>query len=545
MPSGKDCKNSPSIDRLPVELLLEVFSLSNTFNPIEDEDFSEESPTQINRNAVALSHVNSRWRLVSLSTPSLWSTFDISLSSTSWDKVPVSLPMLIAVHLERSKNAVLDIRVAFDRNNVNYARSFPILPRLFKEAHRWRSSVLVLPESQELISTIFPTTFPLLHELHMRLLPLDDVGSCRAPVFHAAALRTLSISMFGYGGDYNLNCLCDVTLTWVSPNIAARFLDNVPSHCSAKIVTLVASPHSSYDACEVTSALSALSITATENNLANDEHALANLLRSLTLPNVERLEFIDEGHGFYFPVEPFISMLGRSQSFCTDILHLKLDNYSISDVDLLKILRHLHALTFLTLKEARNVDAGRPLTEQFFYSLDHSNSANSALDDRYKCVIPKLTCIELQLESRPHPWHALNVFLTSRLPPVNDAALSHVAPLRSAHISVEHWAWADVADFWTDEFCKHRLQGLDITSTSSSILDSQTFFALRSVKHRLNLLDVLDCYVTDDVDLGTHYSADGLFTTAAPFSEQGDLRRTIWLLVIPRSSAPDVSRAVH
>ncbi|KIK58125.1 hypothetical protein GYMLUDRAFT_45676 [Collybiopsis luxurians FD-317 M1] len=454
--SDVDLERSSAINRLRSEILLEVFRFSNAFKAVEDRNFDEKSSTQINNNAVVLSHADSHWRSITLSTPSLWCTFDISLPSTSPDEVPNSLTLLIELHLERSKNAALDIRVAFSPDNVDYGTSFPILPQLFRQAHRWRTAVLVLPDSKELENTAFPKTFPLLQELDIRMLDIYEDGHCSAPVFRAPVLRKLAVSMFEYGGDYGSSCLREVILSWMSPDVVAEFLKDVPEQCHVHIFTLF-TPDSSPGLCEVTSTLKTLSITATDNILPSDEDALNNLLQSLTLLNVEGLEFADKGRElFSLPAEQLVLMLKRSESSLTKLTHLKLDGYSLLDIDLLDILNHVPALTSFVLKEAYDPDADRPLTKQFFRRLDDFDGCRLVL-------VPKLTSIELLLRSEPHPWDALYTFLQSRtLPLLQDNLSPDIARLQEAKIGVKRSEWETVANSWEGKLSKFRLDGLDL-----------------------------------------------------------------------------------
>ncbi|KAE9401317.1 hypothetical protein BT96DRAFT_1018266 [Gymnopus androsaceus JB14] len=427
------------IDRVPDEILLEIFRFSNTRTPRE---FERKTVSHFNIDSAVLSLVTARW-----------------------PKVPSSVEAFVKLYLERSKDAALDICILFSEDCVfdNYSEveseeehdhnddaedsparsSLPILSILLQHAHRWRTAVMQLPESVG-GNTTFPSAFPSLEELDVRCMPENDAGMVWCPTFHAPLLRKLSVEKFCYGGKFGSSCLDYMSLTWITPDTVTTFLEEVSVQCIVEIFT-VFTPYTNYGTAEVTSPLKALSITATGEDEDQGE-ALATLLTSLTLPNMEKLTLINESGESAFPVNGLLSMLDRSQSSLTKLTHLHFERCRFSDGDLLRILEKIPALTGFIFEEKEE-----SLTGHFFQSL----MGPSLKENNLMLMVPSLMRVVLKFHSRSIPFDELLSFIESRRQ--NDQLPNRV--LRTAVITIPK-ASSQVLEALEDRLSKLRSDGV-------------------------------------------------------------------------------------
>ncbi|KAJ3849036.1 hypothetical protein EV368DRAFT_67773 [Lentinula lateritia] len=455
---GKRIQGTPKIcriNRLSNDLLLEILRHSCDSRTAEGFKRTCRYP-DFDANFLSVSFVNKRWRSIILSTPSLWGKIYVALDSMSPEKTPPSINSLVDLYLERSKGAALDICVLYseygveddededynseqereddsdDEEGGNAGLLFPILPKLFQHAFRWRSAVLRLPQSRALDNVRVPSDFPVLQKLDIECVPAPDMdaGSTSFPGFEAPLLKKLSVTKFAFGGDFGSTCLDDIALTWVTPTTAVDFLVNASSKCTANIHTLF-SPYMNFGCSHVTSKLMALTVTATHEE-DMDPDPVGNLLVCLTLPNVERLTFVDErdnsnntlSRSWSFPTKSLLSLFDRSLLTTTNLTYLHFAGRYISDSDLVKILDRLPALEHLVFKEASpKIDESNPLTEHFFQS---SVARYNPVKDHFNDVgisppfLPNLTHIELGFYSKSFPSLALAEFIKSRLPTLSE-----------------------------------------------------------------------------------------------------------------------------
>ncbi|KAF9075571.1 hypothetical protein BDP27DRAFT_1415349 [Rhodocollybia butyracea] len=301
------------IDRLPNELLWKIllfYSYTTTVAGFK----KYYGRSRINTNYIA--RVNKLWRAIALAIPSLWSKIYVRVASFSDGP---SLEALLDRRIELAKDALLDICVLFSEQTVSWAEdgyeeynkdsdedsyedlfkphsALPVLTKLSQHAPRWKSAVLQLPGSRELDHTMFPSSFPLLQELEMRYLPRNDKrADPQCPRFYAPLLRKVGMERFSYSGHFGSSEFDEITLTWVFPDTVANYLENASSDCNAQVFTMY-TPYINYGPTTVTSYLKALSVTQIDDaSECYDAHG--ELFAYLTLPNVEKLVFIDQRTG--------------------------------------------------------------------------------------------------------------------------------------------------------------------------------------------------------------------------------------------------------
>ncbi|KAF5373176.1 hypothetical protein D9758_001632 [Tetrapyrgos nigripes] len=365
----------PPIQRLPPELLQCIFPLCcDLLLPTEFHTISKRreiedvrSPSFIHLSALALSHVCTRWRDISLSDSDLWSRVEIRgwLEDLTTNKVS-SIASLTALYLERSKQRHLAIVVEFydsffgskgDSDLIHLsdglyekARSFlPVYKLLFYEARRWRNVHICVHRTLSLSQPfLWPKRFPVLRHLSIHIMGnffdslgfITDLQLLEAPLLETLVhtghnmlfapypdeseywpLPSLQRALFTGAVSPNVKIAgptTDLTLRHIDGAMAMQ-LDYTP--CLPKKLYILTPPE--------TYPYTTLSTTFDE----------------LTFPNLVEL-FIESSplyiHEPNFPVnDSFIPFLDRSRSLSNKqslITHLSLINVSIPDHELLSIL---------------------------------------------------------------------------------------------------------------------------------------------------------------------------------------------------------------
>ncbi|KAI6117298.1 hypothetical protein EDD16DRAFT_1016699 [Pisolithus croceorrhizus] len=149
----------PYIDRLPNELLAEIFLLLK-------DDVDERT---------SLASVSRRWRAVLISIPSMWSKFDLDAEYDCPAK-------LLELYLKRSRRAPLTILIG---------SILPELDVILPHANRWHT-LRIVDYTSETLEIITHITFPSLQHLLLYGggLSLDDVLTMRS---WAPALKHLEL----------------------------------------------------------------------------------------------------------------------------------------------------------------------------------------------------------------------------------------------------------------------------------------------------------------------------------------------------------------
>jgi len=135
------------IRKLPVEILTQIFSLYHL-----DSGYGLEIRQGVQKGEsvkspiLALSHVCSHWRTVSISRPLLWSSISIDFERLEDDGVE-RLQSLIGLYLDRSRRALLNIRMSSFYMYFPDERPEPVFRALLTERVRWKTIVLSLGPS--------------------------------------------------------------------------------------------------------------------------------------------------------------------------------------------------------------------------------------------------------------------------------------------------------------------------------------------------------------------------------------------------------------
>ncbi|KAK7451289.1 hypothetical protein VKT23_012629 [Stygiomarasmius scandens] len=191
-----DSEPTSHIQRLPPELLEHIFyvycgiSLPIGFHTIRSTDWKPSQPSESNFRALDLTQVCSRWRVIALSNPTLWSRIELrrQLESVT-DKTIASFLSIAKLYLGRSGQLPLDLVVEFTdtffQQNEHLEisielddicrRFLPIYGLFFDQAHRWRNTHLFIPrhglfEPNWGIHLDWPVHFPIMEELVVHVM---------------------------------------------------------------------------------------------------------------------------------------------------------------------------------------------------------------------------------------------------------------------------------------------------------------------------------------------------------------------------------------
>ncbi|KAK0212490.1 hypothetical protein DFS33DRAFT_1281937 [Desarmillaria ectypa] len=152
----------PTLNDLPSELLAHIFT----------DTLPTDGYVAVSNNAapLVLSRVCHLWRLLALSTPELWCSFQV--------KPPRCNPHLIQAWLNHSDGRLLSFRVDYSTHLFSYVDAARVLRALSCASTRWERVHLFLPGSNSLFRDAFVNaSMP-----HLRELTLDVVRGSEADV---------------------------------------------------------------------------------------------------------------------------------------------------------------------------------------------------------------------------------------------------------------------------------------------------------------------------------------------------------------------------
>ncbi|KAF8176627.1 hypothetical protein K438DRAFT_70672 [Mycena galopus ATCC 62051] len=298
----------PSILRLPVEILSEIFLLCG-----RKRDGCRPR---------LVATVCRRWRNVALSTSNLWSEIRLIEEETKVE----SLDSLLALQLQRSGQVPLSIVFCEPRDTSS------ALQLLLTVSHRWQSlDLVILSPNQARLIRDSTSLFPALKELTLRNLPAFELGSLFRPL---PLLGELTLIW--------LRCPIPSTLPWtrlkkctIIGSPAEEVLDVLHSAPDLTELSLRYCHSGEGKGRTLTSGIRSLTIS--HCNLRFTRYFLGHL----TLPKLQELildDFLDNSL--------LISLLTRSGSLVT---HLSLTGVAISERELIAILRLTDALDHLEI----------------------------------------------------------------------------------------------------------------------------------------------------------------------------------------------------
>ncbi|KAL0945297.1 hypothetical protein HGRIS_000803 [Hohenbuehelia grisea] len=272
---------SPSIHKLPVELITDIFAICHT----TEADNRRDSTTGCAR--VTLSHVCSRWRAVSLSMPTLWSTITIHAPRGS------SIARLEA-HLERSAMCPLTMHFISDVTFSTYEYNVEIMKsnvaKTIIHAQRWKSVQLGLTyeHANPILDLLQSTSYPSIEILDVRVEHWPQRASDAVFELLSSSSVIRRISWSGPAGIPPRPCWAALTHLDVGINLSLRQLYTLLSQCRHVVELRICAARESgegplYDGAMITlEKLEILSVLTRE--------PLEDLLDRLCLPRLKQLE---------------------------------------------------------------------------------------------------------------------------------------------------------------------------------------------------------------------------------------------------------------
>jgi len=382
------------VRRLPDEVLSRIFTYAHqgTFS------FTESCK------APAFASVCARWRSVALSSPSVWAYLKVEVGSKHNYSHPRTNMAALETHLARSKSHPLSIIFMFVStidmpNPAVGVGSEEMADALIRHSSRWvylaflgvYSTFPDLPVFQQLEAI---TQFPLLETLTSKVyIPdpllaailrqspqLRDLAVVKSPLLsneaHLNRITNLQISVYRTANVFGV--------TQYFPDVLnlAYTLDHrkaLKNDIMSTVPGFVIPPPPLVRAKK-------LLLRLYGDIVQSGYNMLPYLMSSLSLPSLENL-IITSGEADPFKgvlsTDPVTSFLLRSQ--CS-VKILRIERISVSDIDMISLLRHLPALTELTVQETHTVASPMPITTKFLQRLHSYNSG----DVFVPCLVPKL-----------------------------------------------------------------------------------------------------------------------------------------------------------
>jgi hypothetical protein len=161
--SGRNVLRRLSFNSLPIELQSEIFFLCMSPFP----RFSiKEAP-------IVLARVCSTWRSIVLSTPRLWSSFEVEIQGSGPSGLlhDTRLMHRMNLWLYRSCCSPLSVRLVYNPvGRVSNDRSTQFLAALVSQARRWRNAHFTLPAASiAKLQPFPPNSFPTLRSLTVKV----------------------------------------------------------------------------------------------------------------------------------------------------------------------------------------------------------------------------------------------------------------------------------------------------------------------------------------------------------------------------------------
>ncbi|KAF5343113.1 hypothetical protein D9758_016019 [Tetrapyrgos nigripes] len=465
--TSQNATSLPPIQSLPAEILDDLFCIccdlslpigfdfSSTYRQLSPSSDSSES---IQLTALALNHVCTRWRDITLANPKLWSRVEIRglLEKLTNDNVD-SILLLTKLYLDRSEQRELDIVVEFwdtfyaedepleiSEALYSQARTFlPVYKAFFDEAHRWRNVFICV--CREIFGPnhydTWPERLPILRHLSIHVYGQShDVSRLTPPwltIIDAPFLDTLihtghrlcigsgtstdpplslpGLTSFQFTGSLNnSNLRLASPKTCLTLRNISGFAGSGPITCLANALHIVAPPETTYY-----------------------EWSLSNTFDFLKLPNLSQFSIVSphptKTGREAFPVEELKSFLLRSSRVL--ITHFTMLDLTISDEEVLSILTLLPSLSHLAIGvRTYDVLVGPIFSQTFFRRLTYySNQQGDVYSNRLAHLVEfHLGWVHLDaiVDDNPKVKIAFLDMVASRSHPV----LEGCSPLKHAYL---------------------------------------------------------------------------------------------------------------
>ncbi|KAK7028995.1 hypothetical protein VNI00_008920 [Paramarasmius palmivorus] len=411
------------IHQLPPEILF------NIFKPLCDKTELERTKRPP---ALTVSAVCKRWRNISLSVPSLWSSFEIVLYT--WKGHFQKLARLIQLFLDRSKEALLTLVLHLNLVPPSEPHLIEVLTTIIQSSERWVSVTMSVGVSEMLhrhiVFSALKNRLPKLEHLQIinayiydddNLRELDCFSSC--PALHNVTLRHVDLEPILV---LPWNQITSLELEFMRSDDARLFL----SSCS-RLITLRLigtgedpedNPHPTPERLLKPATLDVKDLSITAWHLIHINFPFQSLtlpqMTSLSVRGDESREYRDCTDYTEIDSEPICDFIIRS-ACCLTSLHMKWVPFT--DEQILSLLRLLPTLKILSLEEfadcSTNGTANSMLTPSFLRHLSITAEHDDPGDlSSSSPLVPRLTDLNLAIHAgKDDENEALVTMLTTRL----------------------------------------------------------------------------------------------------------------------------------
>lgn len=411
---------------LPAEILAEIFA----FLCQEIEIVPRDSRNPAALSPLRVSQVCSQWREAALSTPKLWS--NIAIHAMQKYPIPSSRVHLLRLHLERSQQCPLTLRLNIGRGSVDEAR--PLVEQLVEHSHRWHSVNL----------DVAPGVIPFLDGAKCRLPRLEAL-TCWLQNSHGMRnnnWKVVTLDAFEFAPQLRFVHLGLGPLDREPPPLPWGQITHLVSH-SAELALEIIKLSESLETCSVfdlgwnhqhnslpyatSYRLRSLSLRVTDELMLND------LLGSLTLPALTTVELSSvknqRGSGGEWPEHQFLSLLLRSG--CS-LGTLVLKRLRITTEMLLRCLQEVPTLHTLVFQELVTPSCPAVVTDEVLTRLTYDSSAC------HLPLVPHLVRVNFTGQL-PVNCSTLITMLKSRLESPQSVHLTRHAVARLESVSLNFW----------------------------------------------------------------------------------------------------------
>jgi hypothetical protein len=308
---------------------------------------------------IVLARVCSAWRSIVLSTPRLWSSFEVEIQGSGPSGLlhDTRLMHRMKIWLERSCCSPLSIRLVYNSvGRLSDDRSTQLLTALVSQARRWRNAHFTLPAA--------------------------SIAKLQFPPNSLPTLRSLAFKVTGVPSDSPLNILA-MNIPWqqltgldlrLEPSNLPTFdvaLDILSQTVNLKYGTLrlecTWDRRDTHRDKSTLPTLDTLQLILQDANSATDriEACLMQFLNLLCLPKLRvlRLGWLANGNlrSWSLAHTDFFAFLGASAK---TLRELKMTYFPISENELLKCLAQVPQLTHLDLRFAMHKGVNDPITNR-------------------------------------------------------------------------------------------------------------------------------------------------------------------------------------
>ncbi|KAJ7626315.1 hypothetical protein DFH06DRAFT_737850 [Mycena polygramma] len=371
------------IHSLPTEILTHIFSFNSNAFALEPNDIETELYRLADTHLLTLSRVCGHWHHIIMGTPALWTT--VNLNGVLWS-VGYWLQKtmtLLAARLERTRNALIDVRIF-----ATCSLTLPpcVFELLAQHCHHWRTADFFCSLGNIDLS-VLKGRLPAVQEIKMHFYekPHSVDFFEGAPRLETLAVRGSLLQKMGAIPSKQLGKLvCDRVECADIPraiSLASELRGGSHFHLTANVSG--ANRHFPAGIAPSVLPISRFSCTIMGDFYArHSARGLGGILGGLTLPNLEDLSFRSDRYPKIiseWPHAQFLELSERS-GFHRSLKVLCIAEVLITKEELIAVLSALDSLEYLEIADKQRVDGEGAdliaLTDDFLRAMtfnDHRN----------------------------------------------------------------------------------------------------------------------------------------------------------------------------